>query len=336
MNFIENKRVIVTGGTGSFGIFIVHRLLEMGAAEVRILSRDEKKHYDLRQQYGRETRLNLITGDIRDKARVCEAMRGCHVVFQAAALKHVRNCELHPVEAIKTNVLGVQNVIDVAIEFGIEKFVTVSTDKAVKPVNVMGMTKALQERIVIAGNQLPGNSSTRFACVRYGNVMSSRGSAIPFFRQLVKENKPITITDSRMTRFLLTLDEAIDLVMFAVEHMQGGEVYIKKAPSTRILDLAQAIAQESGKPFIQEEIGMFPGEKLHEILITEEEIPRARDLGGYFVVDPWWVPNRYSQITSEFSSADHLIESQADILRLLNKSDDEFDKLALKGAVFMK
>jgi UDP-N-acetylglucosamine 4,6-dehydratase len=336
MNGIEGKIILVTGGTGSFGLFIVHRLLGMGPAEIRLFSRDEKKHYDLRLQYKGEDRIKFITGDIRDADRVRQVMRGCDVVFQAAALKHVNNCEDHPFEAVKTNVIGVQNVIDSSIEFGVERFVTVSTDKAVKPVNVMGMTKAVQERLVIAANRLPGNKKTRFSCVRYGNVMSSRGSAIPFFRELAQDKKPITLTDTRMTRFLLTLDDAIDLVMYAVQNMAGGEIYIKKAPSTRIMDLARVICEDNNVKFRHEVIGMFPGEKLHEILITEEEMPRAREQKGYFVVNPWWNPERFTEVSSEFSSENHLLNSDSDIRALLKKSDDEFEKFGLKRSVFLK
>ena len=336
MKSLENKRVLVTGGTGSFGLFIVNRLLTMGVKEIRILSRDEKKHYDMRIQFGGEKRISLITGDVRDAQRVREATRGCHIVFQAAALKHVNNCEFHPNEAVKTNITGVQNVIDAAIEYDVEKFVTVSTDKAVKPVNVMGMTKAIQERLVIAANKQPNNAGTKFCCVRYGNVMNSRGSAIPFFRHLVASRRPITITHEEMTRFLLTLDDAIDLVMFAAEDMKGGEVYIKKAPSVRIMDLAETIAGESGAKFEHTVIGMIPGEKLHEILISEEEIPRARDLPGYFVVEPSWSTNRYQQVTDEYESSTNLITSSAEIGALLLRSDLEFEKYGLKHSVFLK
>jgi UDP-glucose 4-epimerase len=336
MKSLEDRCILVTGGTGSFGLFIVNRLLAIGAREVRVLSRDEKKHYDMRLHFGDEKRLNLITGDIRDRQRVREAIRGCEVVFQAAALKHVTNCELHPNEAVKTNIVGVQNVIDAALEFDVGKFITVSTDKAVKPVNVMGMTKAIQERLVIAANQLPGNHGTKFCCVRYGNVMSSRGSAIPFFRQLVSDKKPITITHAEMTRFLLTLDDAIDLVMYAVENMAGGEVYIKKAPATRIIDLARVIAESKGAEFKYKIIGMFPGEKLHEILITEEELPRAHDLPGYFVVEPWWSANRFAEVTEEYNSSQNLVTSLSEISRLLDRSDEEFARYGLKGSIFLK
>ncbi len=219
---------------------------------------------------------------------------------------------------------NLQNVIDAALEHGIEKFITVSTDKAVKPVNVMGMTKAIQERLVIAANRLPNNSKTKFCCVRYGNVMSSRGSAIPFFRHLVAQKKPITITHPEMTRFLLTLDDAIDLVMYATEHMNGGEVYVKKAPAVRIMDLARCISESQGADFQHRFIGMIPGEKLHEILITEEELPRSHDLTEYFVVEPWWLFNRLTEVTKEYVSSDQIVTCQTEISRLLERSDQEF------------
>lgn len=333
--WISGKRVLVTGGTGSFGQFIVRRLLDHDASEIRILSRDEKKHYDMRLHYGREPRIRFITGDIRDERRVRESMHGCHAVFQAAALKHVYNCEEHPYEAVLTNVIGTQNVITAAMDLGVERFVTVSTDKAVKPVNVMGMSKAIQERLVIASNRGVENRGMIGCCVRYGNVMSSRGSAIPFFRELVAQRRPITITNVEMTRFLLTLNDAIDLVLFAIENMKGGETFIKKAPAVRILDLARVIAKQAGEPFEPVVIGMLPGEKVHEILITEEELPRAADLGSYYVVEPTWVKGGGATVLREYSSDQNLLERDEDIVELLAKSDAEFSDLGIRG-VFLK
>jgi UDP-N-acetylglucosamine 4,6-dehydratase len=333
--WITGKRALVTGGTGSFGQFIVRRLLDLGATEIRILSRDEKKHYDMRHHYANESRIRFITGDIRDERRVRESTAGCDVVFQAAALKHVYNCEEHPYEAVMTNVIGTQNVITAALELGVKRVITVSTDKAVKPVNVMGMTKAIQERLIISANHAANGNGTIACCVRYGNVMSSRGSAIPFFRELASRGKPITITHKEMTRFLLTLNDAIDLVMFAVENMKGGETFIKKAPAVRIMDLAQVIASEFNAPFEPVIIGMLPGEKLHEILISEEELPRATDLGDYYVVEPHWVKGEGRRVGREYSSADNLLEKKHDIVALLAKSDTEFAELGIKG-IFLK
>jgi UDP-N-acetylglucosamine 4,6-dehydratase/5-epimerase len=333
--WIKGKRALVTGGTGSFGQFIVRRLLDLDVTEIRVFSRDEKKHYDMRHHYANEPRIRFIVGDIRDPRRVREAMFGCDVVFQAAALKHVYNCEEHPYEAVMTNVIGTQHVITAALEMGVERLVTLSTDKAVKPVNVMGMTKAIQERMVVSANHAPNVHGTLACCVRYGNVMSSRGSAIPFFRELAAQSRPITITHPEMTRFLLTLNDAIDLVLFAVENMKGGETFIKKAPAVRIMDLARVIAGEFKAPFKPVIIGMLPGEKLHEILISEEELPRATDLGEYYVVEPHWVKGERTRVEQEYSSADNLLTADEEITALLAKSDAEFAKLGIKG-IFLK
>jgi UDP-N-acetylglucosamine 4,6-dehydratase len=333
--WITGKKVLVTGGTGSFGQFIVRRLLDHDVAEIRILSRDEKKHYDMRHHYAKERRIKFITGDIRDERRVRESMTGCQAVFQAAALKHVYNCEEHPYEAVMTNIIGTQHVIATAVDLGVERFVTLSTDKAVKPVNVMGMSKAIQERLVIAANRTVNNHGTMACCVRYGNVMSSRGSAIPFFRELAAQRKPITITHPEMTRFLLTLNDAIDLVLFAVENMKGGETFIKKAPAVKIYDLARVISAQSQAPFQPVIIGMLPGEKIHEILITEEELPRASDLGSYYVVQPNWVKCDGVAVEKEYSSDQNLMTSDEEIVDLLAKSDAEFSTLGIQG-VFLK
>jgi len=333
--WITGKTVLVTGGTGSFGQFIVRRLLDLEVGEVRILSRDEKKHYDMRHHYANERRIKFITGDIRDERRVRESMTGCQAVFQAAALKHVYNCEEHPYEAVMTNIIGTEHVIATALDLGVERFVTVSTDKAVKPVNVMGMTKAIQERLVIAANRSVNNRGTLACCVRYGNVMSSRGSAIPFFRELAAQKRPITITHEQMTRFLLTLDDAIDLVLYAVENMKGGETFIKKAPAVRIYELARVISEQANAPFNPVIIGMLPGEKIHEILITEEELPRAADLGSYYVVQPNWVKCDGHAVEKEYSSDQNLVSSDAEIVQLLEKSDSEFSHLGISG-IFLK
>ncbi len=231
----QGKRILVTGGTGSFGNFIVHRLLMLNPKEVRILSRDEKKQYDMRVFYGHRSDLSLIIGDIRNLVVVDEAMEGIDVVFQAAALKQVPACEYAPMEAVLTNTLGVENIVRSAIRHRVEVVVSISTDKAVKPVNVMGMTKALQERIVLIGNLSRQRKNTKLMCVRYGNVLRSRGSAVPFFRRQLERGQRITITDERMTRFLLTLNNAIDLVLHAAETGSGGDIFVRKAPSVKIL-----------------------------------------------------------------------------------------------------
>ncbi len=328
---LNNKIVLVTGGTGSFGKFIVRRLLDSNVREVRVFSRDEKKQYDMRLHYAGEKRIRFITGDVRDLNRVREAMHNCALVFQAAALKHVFACELQPFEAVKTNVAGAENVISAAMDARVARVVTVSTDKAVKPVNVMGMTKALQERLTLSANNSPANQGTKLSVVRYGNVMNSRGSAVPFFRDLVAAGKPITITHPAMTRFLLTLNDAVDLVLFAAKHMKGGETFVKKAPTVRILDLAAAIAEEGGRKFDHKVIGVLPGEKFHEVLISEEELQRTRDLGDYYVVAPWWEKKFTTKLQAEYSSEHNIVSDLSAIRTLLAKSDAEFRALGFKG-----
>jgi len=327
---LQGKRILVTGGTGSFGNFIVHRLLNCGAKEVRVFSRDEKKQYDMRVHYAGRDDLSFVIGDLRNPYSVNEAMHGIDVVFQAAALKQVPTCEQFPMEAVLTNVLGVQNAVDAALDHKVETFVAVSTDKAVKPVNVMGMTKALQERMVLRGNLSRKNSGTKFACVRYGNVLRSRGSVVPFFRRQLSQGKRIKITDVRMTRFLLTLNQAIDLVLYAAEHTHGGEIFVRKAPAARIVDMAAVIAAEFNIPFEYDLIGILPGEKFDEILISEEELERTADRGEYFSVQPWWKNERPNEILAEFSSGNEMIKE------MIALSDREFDEMELGGGEFAK
>jgi len=329
----SQKRVLVSGGTGSFGNFIVRRLLDLGAKEVRVLSRDEKKQHDMRVFYRGRTNLSFVIGDVRNRERLDEAMTGIDIMFHAAALKHVTACENFPHEAIHTNVTGAQNVVDAALRNGLEAFVMVSTDKAVKPVNVMGMTKALQERIILKGNQSRLNRGTRFACVRYGNVLRSRGSVIPLFRRLLSSGQRLTITDVRMTRFLLTLNDAIDLVLYAAEHQQGGEIFVRKAPAARITDLAAIISEEFNKPLEYDLIGLLPGEKLNEIMLTEEELVRTEDQGDYYKIHPWWEKVNFDHLKTEYSSFDTLVD-QDQIKKLILRSDQEFRDMEMEGGEF--
>lgn len=332
---LAGRKVLVTGGTGSFGNFIVRRLLDDGAEEVRVLSRDEKKQHDMRVHYGSRTDLTLITGDVRDRLTVDEAMHGIDVVFQAAALKQVPSCERFPMEALRTNVIGAENVIDAALRHGVEAVVAISTDKAVKPVNAMGMTKALQEKLVLRANESHVNSGTRLSCVRYGNVLRSRGSIVPLFRQQLALGRRLTITDEAMTRFLLTLEEAIQLVLYAAEHAQGGEVFVRKAPAARITDIAAVLSEAAGRPLEFERIGVLPGEKIHEILISEEEVRRAQDLGEHYVVQPWWRDVEPTAGIVEYSSADHLID-RATIQAMIARADVEFERLETPGGEYAK
>jgi UDP-N-acetylglucosamine 4,6-dehydratase len=329
---LADKRVLVTGGTGSFGNFIVHRLLDDGVREVRVLSRDEKKQYDMRVFYGARADLTMVIGDVRNPRVVDDAMAGIDVVIQASALKQVPTCERFPMEAVETNVIGARNVVEAALKHEVEAMIAISTDKAVKPVNVMGMTKALQERIVLGGNLAGNNRGTRLSCVRYGNVLRSRGSVVPFFRRQLSRGQRVTITDERMTRFLLTLGNAIDLVLYAAEHGKGGEVFVRKAPAARVIDIARALAGEAGVQLEYDVIGVLPGEKINEILISEEEIHRTEDLGDYFRVHPW-TERGDDVLTREYSSADQLVGS-AEIAALVAESDREFEAMEMLGGEF--
>jgi UDP-glucose 4-epimerase len=327
---IGDRRYLVTGGTGSFGNFIVHRLLDAGAREVRVLSRDEKKQYDMRVHFGGRSDLTTIIGDLRDPRSVMEAMDGIDVVFQAAALKQVPTCERFPMEAVRTNVLGAENVVEAALRHRVQAVVAISTDKAVKPVNTMGMTKALQERLILRANLSQANHGTRFCCVRYGNVLRSRGSVVPFFRHQLARGQRLTLTHEAMTRFLLTLNDAIDLVLYAADTTEGGEVFVKKAPAARVLDIAAVLSEEAGVELDYELIGILPGEKLNEVLVSEEELRRAEDMGAYVRVHPFWDRTERTDLTEEYSSAAGLV-ARDELKRLIAASDAEFDEMEIFG-----
>lgn len=333
---LSNKTILVTGGTGSFGNYITNRLLKKNVKEIRILSRDEKKQYDMKINYNHDPRLRFFIGDIRDRERVNNVMDGVDIVYQAAALKHVPVCEFSPFEAVKTNIVGVENIIQAALFYKVQKVICVSTDKAVKPVNVMGMTKAIQERLMLSANLASNNSGTIFCVVRYGNVLLSRGSVIPFFRRLLAQNQPITITHEGMTRFLLTLDDAIDLVMFATEHSKGGETFVKKAPAALIPQIGRILSEDFGKKFEFKNIGKYPGEKLHEILITEEELDRAEDMGGYFTVHPWWDKKIFTDLKEEYSSGMEVLKEDADIRALIATADESAKYVHIEDGEFSK
>jgi len=283
--FFSGKRIFITGGTGSFGTKILKRLLPLGVEKVYVYSRDEKKQYEMRDQFP-DCRVSFIVGDVRDYARLHSAMLGkaIDVVYHAAALKQVPQCEDHPYEAVLTNICGAQNVKTAAIQNNVGTVVAISTDKAVKPVNVMGMTKAVQERIFLSDSPM----RTRFACVRYGNVLGSRGSVVPYFKKKIRDLETIPITDIEMTRFMLTLDEAIDLVFLATTGIERNVVYIKKMPACKIVDLAAvmvAVASFSGS-YPVKVIGVRPGEKIHEVLISEEEMVRTTEFPDYYIIHP--------------------------------------------------
>jgi UDP-N-acetylglucosamine 4,6-dehydratase len=284
---LNGSTILLTGGTGSFGNAFLERVTTTWpSATVRVYSRDELKQSELRTKFG-DRQVRYLIGDVRDRARMTRAVQGADIVIHAAAMKQVEACEYNPFEAVRTNVLGAQHIVDACIDAGVPRVVALSTDKAVNPVNLYGATKLCQEKIVVQGNAYAAQRDTRFAAVRYGNVVGSRGSVVPVFRQQMARDGRITITDERMTRFWIMLPQAVDLVLYALANMHGGEVFIPKIPSMRVTDLADAIAP--GVP--RETIGIRPGEKLHELLITADESRHAIDAGDVYVVlpeQPWW------------------------------------------------
>ncbi|MGZ5441410.1 MAG: SDR family NAD(P)-dependent oxidoreductase [Thermoanaerobaculia bacterium] len=279
----EPHTVLVSGGTGSFGREMVRALLAKGCKEIRILSRDEAKQEAMRVEYASDA-LKFIIGDVRSRASVDKAMRGVDLVFHAAALKQVPSCEFFPLEAVQTNVMGSANVIESAVAHGVAHVVCLSTDKAVMPINAMGMTKALMEKTAQSTARELGPGDTVVSCVRYGNVMYSRGSVIPLFIDQIKNGRPITVTEPRMTRFMLALPEAIELVEFAFHHAEQGEIFIKKAPACTIELLAETLSELFEAPNDIRTIGMRHGEKLYETLASAEELRRSEDMGDYFRV----------------------------------------------------
>ena len=276
-------KVLVTGGTGSFGKAMVGKLLREGYKEIRILSRDEAKQEEMRLSYGRPE-LKFYIGDVRDRASVDKAMKGVDLVFHAAALKQVPSCEFFPMEAVKTNIIGSQNVIDSAVDAGVKSLVCLSTDKAVMPVNAMGMSKAMMEKVAQASSRQLGDDDTVISCVRYGNVMCSRGSVIPLFIKQIKEGKPLTLTEPTMTRFMLSLNDAIELVAFAFENASQGDIFIKKAPACTVQLLAETLLEIFEASTEIRVIGWRHGEKLYETLASAEELLRSQDMGEYYRV----------------------------------------------------
>lgn len=277
---LNEKTLMITGGTGSFGAAVLKRYLATDIREIRIFSRDEKKQEDLRLSL-RSPKVKFYLGDVRDIASLVPAMIGVDYVFHAAALKQVPSCEFYPLEAVKTNVLGTENVIHAAIQCGVKKLVTLSTDKAVYPINAMGMSKAMMEKVMVARSR-GLNGETVLCGTRYGNVMASRGSVIPLFLQQIMNGEALTVTDPEMTRFLMSLDDAVDLVMYAFKEGRQGDIFVQKAPACTIGDLAQAMIEIFDYARKVKVIGTRHGEKLFETLLTREEFACAEDLGGYF------------------------------------------------------
>ena len=276
------KTLLITGGTGSFGNAVLRRFLDTDIGEIRIFSRDEKKQDDMRKAYS-NPKLKFYLGDVRDPNSVKDAMRGVDFVFHAAALKQVPSCEFYPMQAVKTNVIGTENVLYAAIEAEVKKVIVLSTDKAVYPINAMGVSKAMMERVAIAKSRNLGDNETMIAVTRYGNVMASRGSVIPLFIDQVRQGREITITDPAMTRFMMSLDQAVELVLFAFENGTGGDTFVQKAPAATIELLAQTLTKMLGHPDHPIRIiGTRHGEKLYETLLTKEEMVKAIDMGEYY------------------------------------------------------
>ena len=280
----KNKTLLITGGTGSFGNAVLRRFIKSDLKEIRIFSRDEKKQDDMRQKFS-SSKLKFYIGDVRDPQSIVSVIRGTDYIFHAAALKQVPSCEFHPLEAVKTNVLGTENVLEAAINFGVKKIVCLSTDKAVYPINAMGISKAMMEKVIVA--KARSSNNTMICATRYGNVMASRGSVIPLFTHQIISKKEITITDPNMTRFMMALDDAVNLVLYAFMNGKSGDIFIQKAPASTIKTLAQSLCELLDAPNHPiNTIGTRHGEKLFEVLLSREEMAAAHDLGEYYRIPP--------------------------------------------------
>ncbi len=314
----DGTSVLVTGGTGSFGKHMIQTLLsETKIRRVIVLSRDELKQFEMQQHYRNEHRLRFFIGNVRERDRLLRAFDGVDYVIHAAALKQVPAAEYNPFEAIKTNIHGAQNIIDAAIDRGVKKVVALSTDKASSPINLYGATKLVSDKLFVSGNAYAGNSDCRFAVVRYGNVVGSRGSVVPLFRRLAATGDPIPITDERMTRFWITLEQGVRFVMNAFEKMHGGEVFVPKIPSMNVVDLAKALAPNTPIRVV----GIRPGEKLHEEMISETDARRTMDVGDYYVIQPefeWWNASKVQGTTlpDGFSYSSDKNDDWLDVARL--------------------
>jgi UDP-glucose 4-epimerase len=275
------KTLLITGGTGSFGNAVLKRFLATNIKEIRIFSRDEKKQDDMRKQY-KDDKIKFYIGDVRDYNSIANAMHGVDYVFSAAALKQVPSCEFFPMEAVRTNVIGTDNALAAAVQHGVKKAICLSTDKAVYPINAMGISKAMMEKVMVAKSRTVTADKTTICGTRYGNVMASRGAVIPLFVQQIKSGQPLTITDPNMTRYLMSLEDAVELVVFAFKNAVPGDIFVQKAPGSTIADLAQAVKELFEAPNEIRVIGTRHGEKLHETLLTREEMVKAEDLGGYY------------------------------------------------------
>ena len=330
----HDKTLLITGGTGSFGNAVLNRFLATDIAEIRVFSRDEKKQDDMRHEFQAKLpeaagKIKFYIGDVRDLASVKSAMVGVDYVFHAAALKQVPSCEFFPMEAVRTNVIGTDNVLTAAIEAGVESVICLSTDKAAYPINAMGITKALEEKVAVAKSRTSGQ--TRICCTRYGNVMCSRGSVIPLWIDQIRNGQPVTVTEPTMTRFIMSLEEAVDLILFAFEHGQNGDLFIQKAPACTIQTQAEAVCELfGGKKEDIRVIGIRHGEKLYETLLTNEECAKAEDMGDFYRVP---ADNRSLNYDKFFSEGDQrrtaLTEFNSNNTRILNVAETKAKIAAL-------
>lgn len=317
----KDKTLLITGGTGSFGNAVLSRFLCSDIKEIRILSRDEKKQEDMRIAL-KSDKLKFHIGDVRDVDACFDALSGVDYVFHAAALKQVPSCEFYPMEAVKTNVVGAENVIRAAMAQKVSRVVVLSTDKAVYPINAMGLSKAMMEKVMVAKSRIADPRVTVMSATRYGNVMASRGSVIPLFLQQLREGKPLTITDPAMTRFLMSLEESVDLVLYAFEHAQPGDIFVQKAPASTVGDLAEAMRQMFRPEAEIKIIGTRHGEKLYESLVSREEMARADDLGGYY---------RIPADSRDLNYDKYFVEGQTEIAETLDYTSHNTHRLDVEG-----
>lgn len=317
---LNDKTLLITGGTGSFGNAVLKRFLNTGIKEIRIFSRDEKKQDDMRQFY-RNDKIKYYIGDTRDKRSIDSAMYGVDYVFQAAALKQVPSCEFFPMEAVRTNVLGCENVLDSALEHGVKNVIVLSTDKAVYPINAMGMSKALSEKVMVAKSRNLNGSSPVFCGTRYGNVMASRGSVIPLFIEQIKRGDALTITDPNMTRFMMTLEDAVELVLFAFTNGKPGDIFVQKAPAATILTLTKALKELYNSDSPIKVIGTRHGEKKYEVLVNREDMLKAEDMGDFYRIP---ADNRDLNYELYFSEGD-------DVSQIEEYHSDNTERLDVEG-----
>ena len=321
MSIFKDKTLLITGGTGSFGNAVLNRFLDTDIGEIRIFSRDEKKQEDMRIKY-KNDKIKFYIGDVRDYRSIEDAMDGVDYIFHAAALKQVPSCEFYPIQAVKTNILGTENVLEAAINHGVKKVIVLSTDKAAYPINAMGMSKAMMEKVAVAKGRDLKEGQTIICRTRYGNVMASRGSVIPLFCDQIEQGKPLTITNPEMTRFMMTLEDAVDLVLYAFEHGEQGDLFVQKAPAATIDVLAKAVKELKHSDVPINCIGTRHGEKLYEVLVTTEEMVNAEDMGDYYRIP---ADNR------NLNYQKYVDQGNADLEKIEDYNSHNTDRLDIEG-----